>query len=121
MVPQTPVIFFKEADGSIPFVEWYDELPSKVQAKCRVRIERLKEQGNELRRPEADFLRDGIYEIRVRHRRENYRVLYFFHEHSAVLSHGIKKEKVVPSKEIDTAVERKKAFSANPKKHTMEE
>ena len=35
--------------------------------------------GHELRRPKADFLRDGIYELRAREGRANYRVLYFFH------------------------------------------
>jgi hypothetical protein len=37
--------------------------PIKVQDKCHLRLERLREMGHELRRPEADFLRDGIYEI----------------------------------------------------------
>ena len=46
-------------------MEWFDELPAKVQDKCYLRLERLREMGHELRRPEADFLRDGIYELRV--------------------------------------------------------
>jgi hypothetical protein len=33
--------------------------------QCYLRLERLREMGHELRRPEADFLRDGIYELRV--------------------------------------------------------
>jgi hypothetical protein len=40
---------------------------------------------------------------------------------AAVVSHGLVKERVVPSKEIDHAVERKKRFEANPAKHTYEE
>jgi hypothetical protein len=40
---------------------------------------------------------------------------------AAVVSHGLVKERVVPSKEIDYAVERKKRFEANPAKHTYEE
>lgn len=35
--------------------------------------------GHELRRPEADFLRDGIYELRVSLQGQQYRMLYFFH------------------------------------------
>ena len=38
-----------------------------------------------------------------------------------VVSHGLAKERVVPPKEIDRAVERKKRFAANPAKHTYEE
>ena len=66
-------------DGSCPFVEWFDELPAKAQDKCYLRLERLGEVGHELRRPEADFLRDGIYELRVSLRGVHRRILYFFH------------------------------------------
>src|SRR5437773_233183 len=121
-MPQTPVVLFKDDDGSVPFLEWFEELPSKVQAKCLLRIERLKELGHELRRPEADYLRDDIYELRVRHQRVNYRMLYFFHgKVAAVVSHGLQKEQTVPAKEIDLAVKRKKKFVADPKRHTLEE
>lgn len=70
--------------------------------KCLHRIERLKEMGHMLRRPEADFLRDGIYELRVRHLNVNYRLLYFFHGQAiSIISHGLTKEAEVPLKEID--------------------
>ena len=49
----------------MPVLEWFDGLPAKAQDKCRVRIQRLSELGHELCRPEADLLRDGIYELRV--------------------------------------------------------
>ena len=113
-MPTTRVALYRDEDGSCPFIEWFDKLPAKVQDKCYLRLERLREMGHELRRPEADFLRDGIYEPRVS--------LYFFHgAMAAVVSHGLVKERGVPSKEIDHAVERKKRFEANPAKHTYEE
>ena len=94
----------------------------KVQDKCYLRLERLGERGHELRRPEADFLRDGIYELRISLGGVHHRILYFFHGAiAAVVSHGIVKEQVVPPKEIDHAVERKKRFEANPPRHTYEE
>lgn len=78
--------------------------------------------GHELRRPEADFLRDGIYELRASLRRVHYRILYFFHRSTAaVVSHGVVKEQIVPPKEIDRAVGRKNRFEANPAAHTYEE
>jgi len=121
-MPQTAVVLYREKDGSVPFLEWFDSLQSKVQDKCRIKIERLQELGYELRRPEADFLRDGIYELRVRHQHVNYRMLYFFHGNiAAVLSHGITKEQRIPPREIDKAIENKKRFTANPKQHTFEE
>jgi phage-related protein len=97
-------------------------LPSKVQDKVYLRLERLREAGHELRRPEADFLRDGIYELRVSLRGVHHRILYFFHGTiAAVVSHGLVKERAVPPKEIDRAVERKKQFEANPPNHTYQE
>ena len=121
-MPETRVVLYREEDGSCPFVEWFDELPAKVQDKCYLRLERLGEMGHELRRPEADFLRDGIYELRVSLRGVQHRVLYFFHwAIAAVVSHGLVKERVVPPKEIDRAVARKKRFEANPSRRTYEE
>lgn len=76
---QTEVYFFREPEGhSVPLLEWLDELPLKVQAKCAERIDRLGEFGHDLRRPDADFLRDGIYELRASHQGVHYRMLYFF-------------------------------------------
>jgi phage-related protein len=113
---------FKIDDGSVPFLDWFGGIPPKAQDKCRVRLERLHQLGHELRRPEADFLRDGIYELRVALQGINYRMLYFFQGRDAVVvSHGIVKERVVPSKEIDLAVLRRAQFVADPRKHTYEE
>lgn len=60
-------------------LEWFTRLPAKVQDKCYVRLERLRDMGHELRRPEADYLRDGIYELRASLHGIHYRILYFFH------------------------------------------
>src|SRR5882757_11181580 len=121
-MPKTKVVFFKEDDGSVPILEWLDSLQEKELDKCTVKIERLGEMGHELRRPEADFLRDGIYELRVGLQHVNYRMLYFFHGRTAaVLSHGLIKEAEVPAKEIEKAIERKRKFEMNPQAHTYEE
>ena len=79
-MPRTRVILYREDDGSCPLLNWFEELPAKVQDKCYLRLARLREMGHELRRPEADFLRDGIYELRVGRQGIHYRMLYFFHE-----------------------------------------
>ena len=80
MMPETETVFFADDDGAAPLLEWLDEQDRKVQDKCLVKVDRLQELGYELRRPEADYLRDGIYELRVRHRSVHYRMLYFFHD-----------------------------------------
>ena len=124
-MPQTEVCFFYESDGTAPVLEWLREIESRDQRavnKCQAVIERLAMLGHELRRPEADFLRDGIYELRVRVRRVNYRILYFYHGRGvALLAHGLTKEKAVPKADIERAIERKRRFTANPKAHTYQE
>ncbi len=98
-----------------------DSLSEKARIKCVARIERLRDLGHELRRPEADYLRDGIYELRLQHVGLNYRILYFFHgKDVVVVSHGLAKLQKVPPKDIDLARDRKIAFESNPVLHTEE-
>jgi len=121
-VAKTKVVFFKDKKGAAPVLVWLDTIPEKAKFKCLAKIERLAEEGHDLRRPEADLLRDKIYELRASLQGIHYRILYFFHGNvAAVLSHGIIKEDRVPPIEIDRAVERKKSFEMNPKAHTYEE
>lgn len=104
-----------------PLMEWMDGQIPKVRDKCLVKVERLAELGYELRRPEADFLRDGIYELRVNHQRVRYRMLYFFHGETAVLSHGLAKRDVVPDREIEKAIENHRKYEADPEGCTYKE
>lgn len=116
-MPPTLVVFYTE-DGVAPLLKWLDALSEAVQNKLIARIELLRARGHELRRPHADTLRDGIHELRVVSQHVNYRVLYFFHGRTAVLSHGITKEGAVPPKEIDRAIAHRQRFVAAPSKHT---
>ncbi len=123
-MPRTEVVFYKDDDETAPAYEGLRELlrqgKRKEFAKCQVRISRLEEMGFELRRPEADYLRDDIYELRATHRRVHYRILYFFHgQRAAVLSHLITKEGKVPDAEIERAIRHKLKFEADPEKHTF--
>jgi len=121
-MPRTDVVFYQETEGDVPVLDWLKKLRRSDQqayAKCIAAIERLAEFGHELRRPLADFLKDGIHELRVRKGRVNYRILYFFHGRDlAVLAHAITKEGEVPDADIDRAVRRRKAFASNPAAHT---
>lgn len=119
-MPKIAVVFYQEDGETVPVLDWLDRLPEKAQDKCRVRIERLRDLGHELRRPEAD--RDGIYELRIGFRGMNYRMLYFFHGRiAAVLAHGLVKEREVPPREIEEAIRRKRMFELNPERHTYKE
>jgi phage-related protein len=112
------IIFYKEDDGTIPMVDWLRELPAKPRTKCVAWIKRLHDFGHELRRPYTDYLRDGIYELRIGFGTRNYRILYFFYGTSAVaLSHGFTKERFIPALEIEKAIGRKSAFELDPQSH----
>lgn len=64
----------------------------------------------------------GIFELRIRYYRQNYRILYSFHgEEIVVLLHGLVKETKVPDREINLAVERKRRFEMSPEVHTYYE
>ena len=81
-MPRTGVVFYQEARGDVPALDWLRRLQRtdrRGYAKCVARVQRLAELGHELRRPEADFLRGGIHELRARRGRVQYRILYFFH------------------------------------------
>src|SRR5437762_11479955 len=123
-MPGTHVAFYQEADGEAPVLKWLKELRRtnvKAWANCRARIELLAQFGHELRRPAADYLRDGIYELRAKQGHVQYRVLYFFHGRQvAILAHSLTKEEEVPDVDIERAIRRKKLFESNPKVHTYE-
>jgi phage-related protein len=122
-MPQTRLFFFQDADGAAPVWEWLKDLRAgnpKAYAKYLVRIRRLAELGHELRRPEADLLQAGIYELRARLGTVNNRILYFFHGRNvAVLAHAITKEDEIPTVEINRVVGRKRTFIASPIAHTF--
>lgn len=124
-MPQTDVIFYQDDDGHVPVLEWLRELhrgDRRAYAKCVVRLQRLAAMGHELRRPEADLLRDGIYELRARQGRVQYRILYFFHgQNVAILNHALTKEARVPPVDIERALRRKEAFERDPARHRYEE
>ncbi|MGH7138844.1 MAG: type II toxin-antitoxin system RelE/ParE family toxin [Pirellulales bacterium] len=98
-----------------------DRREPKNYVKCLQRILALADRGHELDRPLAAHLGDGIYELRIRRQRVNYRMLYFFHGRNvAVLTHGFTKEKEVPPQEIRRAKDSRTLVTRDFKKHTAE-
>ncbi len=126
-MPSTQIVFYQEIDGEVPVLEWLKQLMQqnrKGYANCVARIQQLATGGYELRRPAADYLRDGIYELRAKHVHVQYRILYFFGgQNVAILAHAITKEDAaVPEIEIERAIQRQRLFEENPQVHTyMEE
>lgn len=125
-MPTTSILFYQENADDVPVLEWLQELKRKNMKgflSCAARIDRLATYGHELRRPVADYLRDGIYELRAKHRNVQYRIFYYFEgQNVVVLSHAIvKKTSAVPKKDINLAIKRKEKFERDPKQHTYVE
>ena len=122
-MPKTKVYLYKEGDR-IPMVDWFDKIARKDKysiEKCYGKIKILKEFGHELHRPHTDYLRDGIYELRLSFRRVQYRILYFSHgQNVIILSHGTIKEERVPDAEINRAIKHKQRYELEPETHTFE-
>ncbi len=106
-------------------LDWLKQMRRSDQhayERCVAAIGRLAETGYELRRPLADILTGGIYELRIRKDRVNFRILYFFHgRNAAVLAHALTKEDKVPKADIERAMRRKKAFETDPAAHSYVE
>ena len=120
-MPLAKLIIYQEGDGKAPLLAWLDRLPRKVQYKCIAKLERLGQYGYGLRRPDCDILKSGIWELRIKKGRVNYRILYAFVPRSQnviLLSHGCTKEKTISVKEIERAERNLGNYIANPEKHT---
>ena len=120
-MPSTEVYFYKEDDGSVPVLDWFLALRvrnERAAKRCFGLVKLLKDFGSELRRPRADFLRDGVYELRTEVNGVNYRILYgFVGKDVAILACGLTKEKKMPDQEIDRAAMRIEQYKSNPAKH----
>lgn len=123
-MPRTKIHLFRRTNGAIPLLDWLDDLEKRepdIYAKCLQRILDLANRGHDLRRPLAEHLGDGIYELRIRRQRVHYRMLYFFHGRNiAILTQGFTKEKQVPQQEIDRAKDDRNLVRRDFKKHTAE-
>jgi hypothetical protein len=96
-MPVTRLVLYRDESGHVPVLDWLARL----------------------RRPEADYLRDGIYELRARSRHVNYRVLYFFQGRStAVLVRGLAKEGAIPATDITRTIDARRRFETSPRLHT---
>jgi len=101
----TNIYYFVDERGNKPVKEFIASLPLKDRAKVFAYIAELKMQGNNLRRPMADYLGNGIYELRPKANRVFY---FFFLKESAVLLHAIrKKTDKIPKRDLELCIGRK--------------
>ncbi|OGO32592.1 MAG: hypothetical protein A2Z29_04300, partial [Chloroflexi bacterium RBG_16_56_11] len=91
-----------------PVEEFIDSLDAKSRARIARTLDLLEEFGVSLGMPYARHLEKQFWELRVRHGKNRYRIIYFLYtEHTFVLLHGLnKKTGPVPRADIKTAESR---------------
>ena len=124
-MPPVRIVFFKDAQGGIPVVEWLRTVRFRdppLYFRAGVLIGELAAKGYEMRRPRVEYLGQGLYELRLRSGHIQIRILYFFHGREVVvLSSVLRKEDRIPPIELGRAARRKSEFEANPREHSHEE
>lgn len=106
------IVYYKTPRGESPFEIFLEGHNDKVQTKFGKILNSLRAHGPNLQRPYADFLRDGIRELRVGFGGNAYRALYFFCIGDlVVITHAfMKKTDAVPPGEIERALRYKADF-----------
>lgn len=102
------VIYYVDARGKSPVLEYLYSLTRSEQQKIFAYISLLEERGEELRRPIVDYVGDKLYELRP----QANRVLYFFmRTEYAVIVHAFrKKTDRLPESEKRIALNRMQDF-----------
>ncbi|MBN2549896.1 MAG: type II toxin-antitoxin system RelE/ParE family toxin [Anaerolineales bacterium] len=99
---------YEKANGRCPVQEFLDGLNKKTDLPFIDRTRKLlSEKGYALGRPYVAYLRDDIYELRVRTRNGQFRILYFFYDRGTIVfTNGLhKKGEKTPDPAIDQAIE----------------
>ena len=103
--------YFREASGRSPVESFIDALSTEEKVDTMVGIDMLRSHGVALGRPWVAPLRKGLWELRIRTRRQ-IRILYFLGTARAfVLLHAfVKKTRAVPDSEIQIATRRMRQY-----------
>lgn len=107
-------IEFYETETGVKCVEdFIDNIKDKkLQAKVLNDISLLNTFGTELRKPHADYLKDGIWELRTKQSSNIARTLYFtVSGQKIILLHGfVKKTPKTPPAELERAIKNKNDY-----------
>lgn len=105
------MVYFRESSGRSPIEDFFDELAQDEQVDLAVAVDMLRSHGIALGRPWVAPLGEGLWELRVRTRRQ-IRILYFLHtSRTFVFLHAfVKKTREVPRSEIRIATRRMKEY-----------
>ncbi len=104
---QRVIIFYRTKEGNCPVEEFLDSLPGKVAQKIAWVLELLETQGMLPATYFKKLVNTEIWECRIQHGSNIYRIFCFFDKGSIIiLTHGfIKKTQKTPHDEIKRAEE----------------
>lgn len=105
--------FFETNNGRCPMDAFLAKL-SKTKDLPYIdnAMKQLEEHGYKLERPHAAFLRDEIYELRVKTINGRFRFFYFFFDgNKIIMTHGFKKKtREVPPEQINKAIKYREIY-----------
>jgi len=101
--------YYQSEAGRSPVKEFIDSLDAKSRTRVAKTLDLLEEFGIDLGMPFARHLEKQLWELRVRHGRNRYRIIYFLATgQTFVLLHGlIKKTGPVPRSDMGIAEQRR--------------
>lgn len=102
--------FFQTSRGDCPVTDFIEEQNLATQTKITHTIELLETYGYQLKPPYAKKIHDGLYELRVSGK-VAVRIFYTLYNNEYHLLHAFKKKsQKLPTRAIQTALDRKKEF-----------
>jgi phage-related protein len=119
-MPDVELVFYQEYAGATTFLDEFKKQPQKLQESILAKLKRVREEGYRVKMPTVERLEDGLCELRVKSERNNYRILFFFHNHRAILLPDIhrKDQRKLPRRIVEKALKQKAKFEADPYLHS---
>lgn len=111
------IIFYRKEGGRSPIEDFISKCSEQEKLEIVAHLDALSQLGFKARRPLADYLEDGIYELRVRVMKKQFRVLYFFfHQDKIIITNAfVKKSTKIYMAEIEMAKRIREDFTRRNK------
>ncbi len=105
------IVLYQMSPKRRPVEKFIKSLDGKTQAKLIRIIELLKEYGLDIGMPHSKYVKNGIFELRIRGKVE-VRIFYVVQKKTIILLHGfIKKTNKIPDKELRLTLSRAKQLT----------
>ncbi|MFI3141677.1 MAG: type II toxin-antitoxin system RelE/ParE family toxin [Clostridia bacterium] len=113
--------FYETQNDKVPVNEFLDSLNIKMKAKAFKDISILSEFGKDLREPYCKYIKDGVFELRIKFASDISRIFYFFYiDNKIILTNGfIKKTQKTPTNEISKALKYKADYERRAKNEEL--